>query len=227
MKTYKQLPIPKKSPWDRKSYDPILWIYKRFGNPVHLDGMFDLYFIPKEFILKIYNYIRNVIRWSPTLYKDRDWDGDFIYEILKQKLIYQRKELVNSNRHTNVWMENRDITICLNLIERIQNDFYELEYHEYYEDRFWFEPTGELYGDGQKMYTMNSVNVTDNLSIYFDKYKLDTNRVTKESYKNFDIQSTDYKEKQRISMYVSSYRSQKAKNLLFKILAERIDWWWD
>ena len=31
--------------------------------------------------------IRKVLRWIPILWRDRDWDYYFVYEILKQKLI--------------------------------------------------------------------------------------------------------------------------------------------
>jgi hypothetical protein len=227
MKTYNKLPIPRKSAWDRKSYDPILWIYKRFGNPEYLDGIFDLYFIPKEFIVNLFKYIRNVIRWSPTLYRDRDWDGHFIYEVIKQKLIHQRKELVKSNRHTLVWQQNRDITICLNLIERIQSDYYSMEYLDYCENRWWFEPTDEEDEKGNKMHTMKSVNVVDNLDHFLKKYKLDTNLIVKK--RNIDLLECEqnYKKKEMLSLYVSDYREEKAKSLLFKILSDRIDWWWD
>lgn len=227
MKTYKQLPIPRKSAWDRKSYDPILWLYKKFGNPEHLDGLFDIYFIPKEFILNVYRYLRNVIRWSPTLWKDKDWDGHFIYEILKKKLEFQRKELVKSNRHTNVWLQNRDITTCLNLIEKVQNDFYEVEYMSYCENRYWFEPTDIKDEDGQISYAMKSINVVDNLSLYLQKYRLDVNQVLKNSNKNFERYENDYDIKEKLCLYVSSYRAEKARKLLFRILSDRLEWWWD
>jgi hypothetical protein len=46
--------------------------------------------------------------------------------MLKFKLIQQRKELVEANRHMGVEAINRDITICLNLIERILDETYNL-----------------------------------------------------------------------------------------------------
>lgn len=227
MKTYKKLPIPKKSAWDRKSYDPFVWLYKKLGNPEHLEGMFDIYFIPKEFILKVYAYLKNVVKWTPTLWSDRNWDGHFIYEILKKKLEFQREELVRSNRHSDVWRQNRDITICLNLIERSQNDFYELEYMDYYENRHWFEPINEKDDDGRALYEMKSINVVDNLSLYLQKYHLDVKQVLNNSNKSFDGDEDDYKIKERLCLYVSSYRAEKARKLLFSIISERLEWWWD
>jgi hypothetical protein len=227
MKTYKKLPIPVKSAWDKKSYDPILWLYKKLGRPAHLDGMFDIYFIPKEFFINLFGYIKNVIRWTPTLWKDRDWDGHFIYEILKKKLEFQRNELVNSNRHTKVWQQNRDITICLNIIERAQRDFYELEYMDYTENRHWFQLTDLKDENGEALYSVESTNVVDNLTAYLQKYRLDVNQVLKNSNKNFDGYEKDYKTKERLCLYVSSYRAQKARKVLFGILSERLEWWWD
>ena len=38
--------------------------------------------------------IKNIIRWIPVLWKDRDWDDWYIYKILQKKIEYQRKEII-------------------------------------------------------------------------------------------------------------------------------------
>jgi hypothetical protein len=93
MKQYKQLPTPPDSAWNRftfRKYAPV-WL-KNF-----IDG------------------VTNIAIWMPTIYKDKSWDGHYIFEILKFKLIQQRKQLVKANRHTGCEIANRDITLCLNL----------------------------------------------------------------------------------------------------------------
>ena len=57
MKTFKPLPIPKHSAWDKKTW--------RSYTPVWL--------------LKFFKGIRNLIDWLPIIWKDRHWDD--YYEI--------------------------------------------------------------------------------------------------------------------------------------------------
>ena len=59
MKKYKKLIIPEDSAWDRKS----IW------------GKLPSWL--KEFLTGC----KNLIKWSPTIWKQRDWDHTFIFEI--------------------------------------------------------------------------------------------------------------------------------------------------
>ena len=94
MKTYKQLPIPEDSAWERiRLFDRLHWRIRYF-----LTGC------------------RNLIKWAPTIYHDRGWDGNYILYILQKKIEYQREYLVSENRHTRIDIDNRDMTLVLNLI---------------------------------------------------------------------------------------------------------------
>lgn len=70
--------------------------------------------------------IKNIIRWMPILYRDRDWDYYYIYSILQKKLEHVRKELVSSTDCSDEM--NKDLTLTLNLLERIKNEYYIDEY---------------------------------------------------------------------------------------------------
>ena len=97
MKIYKELPTPKNTVWNENIlFYKLPWRLRYF-----LTG------------------IKNIFKWIPTIYHDRDWDGDFIYKILQKKIEFQRKELVKNNRHTDINRDNRDMTLALNLLERI------------------------------------------------------------------------------------------------------------
>jgi hypothetical protein len=72
MKTYKQLPIPEDSAWERiRLFDRLHWRIRYF-----LTGC------------------RNLIKWAPTIYHDRGWDGNYILYILQKKIEYQREYLL-------------------------------------------------------------------------------------------------------------------------------------
>jgi hypothetical protein len=168
MKTHTQLPIPKDSAWGRKTYNPILLfrraIYNKWPHSF-LDKNMDKYiFDPYE---KVKNGLVNFWNWKSVIWKDRNWDHQYIFDILKYKLILQRKYLVESNRHTGVENLNRDITICLNLIERIQEEYYGLEPYEYHESDWKFTPAENHPGCSE----LNIDIVNESFDSYFALHK--------------------------------------------------------
>jgi hypothetical protein len=194
MKKHLPLPIPSDSAWGRPSwrkYAPI-W-FKQF-----IDG------------------VSNIVKWAPTIYKNRDWDDGFIFEILKFKLIQQRKELVRGNRHMGVEAINRDITICLNLIEHIQNETYNLEYQDYVREKVWFSD------NGNETSTYNSAIEWENFTGYFLKYQNQTKRLVDKDHELLLEEN-----KMRLALRLSDLNQSRCQTLLFKILNEKINRWWD
>jgi len=192
MKTYKQLPIPKDTAWDRNTlYGKLHWRIRSF-----LTGC------------------KNVIRWSPTIFKDRDWDQWHIYNILQKKIEFQRQELINANRHTDINRDNRDMTIVLNLIERVNEGFYGVEYLDYSESKFRFEP---IEGDDE-YYTIEQDVISENYDEYIKKYQSSVRKVLKEKP---DLDKKD------LCFWVARHNEERAHDLLHRILKERIRYWWD
>lgn len=233
MKTYQKLPIPNESAWDKKSYDPIKWLYNlKEEQPEWLDNyFFDPYFNCKSWVIGLFNFIIKLFKWIPILWKDRDWDDYFIFEILKQKIIQQRDYLVSHNRHTNIGYDNYWMTVCLNLIERIQESYYELEYSDYKDVNISFVPTDSVSEyNGQELFEMKSECTRDNTLEYINKYPLDKNITLKtELGKGRDLYDylTNQESRFTLCLLMSSYRQQKAIDLLFKILSKKITHWWD
>jgi hypothetical protein len=83
----------------------------------------------KEFIRKI----KNLIRWTPIIWKDRDWDYYFIYEILKHKLTFTEKFIREKGVHTFNNEDADGILKAIDLINKVQ--------HEYYLDKYLSEAT--------------------------------------------------------------------------------------
>jgi len=192
MKTYKQLIIPEDSAWDRNTlYGKLHWR-----------------------IRYVITGIKNIIRWMPTIYHDRDWDQWHIYNVLQKKIEFQRKELINANRHTNINRDNRDMTIVLNLIERVNEGFYGVEYLDYSESKFRFEP---IEGDDE-YYTMEQDVISENYDEYIKKYQSSVRKVLKEKP---DLDKKD------LCFWVARHNEERAHDLLHRILKERIRYWWD
>lgn len=194
MKKHLPLSLPNDSAWDKKTW--------RYYTPIWFN--------------KIVDGISNIIKWIPILYKDRNWDDHHILEVLKFKLIQQRKELVEANRHTTVWQTNRDITICLNLIEHIQEETYNLEYQDFVRERIWFSDNG----DGTSIY--NSEITYENFAGYFKKYP---NQVKYLVNKYPELKLPD--NKMRLALMLSDLNQKRCQALLFKVLNYKINYWWD
>jgi len=193
MKTYKQLPIPEDSAWSRNTlFSKLNWRIRYF-----LTG------------------VKNIFKWMPTIYHDRDWDGDFILKILQKKIEFQRKELVSANRHMNIDRDNRDMTLTLNLLERVREGYYELECMDYWNDDISFEDVSNK-PDSKSI----EIKTTDErFDDYLNKYPSSVRVVIK---KHGVIE-----DKKTLCLEVSYYNHNKANKLLFRILEERLPYWWD
>lgn len=204
----KQLTIPEDSSWDRKN----LTYYFRQYCPWWL----------REFI----RGIRNIIRWIPVIYRDRDWDHSYIFEILKFKLKNQRQYIVENNRHEGVDRDNRDITLCLNLIEKVQNDYYDLEYSDYHKSDYnWLPVEGS-----NELSELEIDQKSENFDDYFVKNKLWYKRAYKwvsENSHRYSKGDKAIEDKCIIAMKIGDLKHEKAKKLLFKILHDKIENWWD
>lgn len=193
MKTYSKLPIPKDSAWDRNTlFGKLHWRIRYF-----LTGC------------------RNLIKWAPTIYHDRGWDDSFILKILQKKIEFQRKQLVDANRHTRIDIDNRDMTLVLNLLERVREEHYQMECLDYWDNDMIFEDV-----DGRPdLKSIDFEEKWEKYDEYLSKYPSSVRAVVKEHGVQDD--------KKRLCLLVSHYNHSKANKLLFRVLEERLAFWWD
>lgn len=167
MNKYTKLPLPK-TEWNT----PFHWVNWR--------------------IRYFFHSIFNIIRWIPTLFKDRDWDGTYILQILQKKIEFQRKYIVKANRHTDVDRDNYWMTVVLNLLDKQINEYY-LDYEQ---------DTKE----------------------YLNKYPSTIRKITKYGFKSaFNRPKKSFPK----LFEISYYQQQKCKKLLYRILEEKLEQWWD
>ena len=217
----KPLKIPNDSIWDRKTYNPFVLIDNMVYR--HLRHTFIGYYICAFFIgIKTFvRGVKNIIKWAPTIYNDKDWDYFDIYNILQKKIEFNRKLLVNNNRHNDVSTDNFWMTVTLNLIERVKNEDYNMEYFDYIDKNYSFDEIEERDGENGKLYQMNCTTVRDNTLEYIEKNPSKV-RILRKNNSDFDSMSNEEK-----SRYISRYKQEQAKKLLFKILQNKIEHWWD
>ena len=110
--------------------------------------------------------IKNIIKWFPIIWKDRNWDHFYLYDILKHKLIFMAEHMYNKGYHEFSKQDGDRMMLCVRLIDKVQNEDY-----------------------------MNELINNDNITLE-------------------GIQKAENKH-------------NKAKKLLFKILEQNIERWWD
>lgn len=157
----------------------------------------------------------NLIKWAPTIYHDREWDGNYILKILQKKIEFQRKELVGANIHTRIEQDNRDMTLALNLLERVRVEYYQLECMDYWDS----EMVLNNITDKPTLKSIDIVTKSESYDEFLSKYPSSVRAVIKEN----GIQE----DKKTLCLLVSYYNHSKANKLLFRVLEEKTAFWWD
>ena len=156
--------------------------------------------------------IKNLWKWFPVIWKDRDWDQHFIYEVLIHKLEKQATCFSQSEYSTRSKREAEKMFLCARLARIQQEELYVDEFYESYEMKHEFIPTDET----KKWYTMESEIISENFIDYFTKYPRQYRLVDK----------TD-KDKEDIAREIAYKNQERSRKLLFKIMEQNIERWWD
>lgn len=165
--------------------------------------------------------ICNLIYWFPVIWKDRNWDDSYIFEIMMHKLKAQSKFIGARDIHVLAERDAEVMMTCVRLMERVKEEYYSMEYFDYHESKNWFEdvPGKEGYSSWE------SRLIRENFDDYFKKYPLIYKRVLNgEGVFNLEGREED---KQIIAMNIGHINHERARKLLFKIMEENIERWWD
>lgn len=167
--------------------------------------------------------IKNLIYWFPIIWKDRNWDDHYIFEVLKHKLKAQAKYIGDRDFHTRAQLDAKRMRLCVKLIQLIQDEPYAMEYMDYGKDRVWFTDCEDRPGSVR----YNSEEVWENYDEFFKKYPLVYKRVMK-GEGPFTLDGRDEADMKRIiAMNIAHINQERVHKLLFKILEENIRGWWD
>lgn len=165
--------------------------------------------------------VKNLYRWFWVIWKDRNWDYVSIYNVLEHKLHLLRTTLIKNDFIADIDIVARDMQICINLIKKIKEEFYNFEYLDYHKTKFEFEKI-----EGSTNSRLNMDIISERFDDYLKKYPSSVRFVMKE-YKDRLTQEDGTLNKKLLSMWVGDHNQEKAKRLLFNILDEKIDSFWD
>jgi len=174
-------------------------------------------------IRDIYRSIRSVIRWFPVIWNDRDWDDWYIYKILQTKLKFQSKYIGDRDIHTRAKRDAEVMNTCVRLIDKLMEDFYDMEYLDYHESTFSFVDS-----DKPDYKRLEITDTNENFDEFFKKYPLVYKKVLKDGDKNiFSLYEDGVLSKKRIAMNISQINHDRARKLLFNVMGDNINRWWD
>ena len=166
--------------------------------------------------------VKNLWKWLPTIWKDRDWDDYFVYEIIRTKLKFQSDYIGKKNRHLNAKRDSEIMKLVVKLIKLQQDEFYGMEYMDYHNTKYDFIPTDET----KKWFTMEDTLIEENFQKYFDKYPRQYKRVMSGEINRYRRDVKD-KDKKLIAMEIAHENQERCKQLIFKIMNNHIERWWD
>jgi hypothetical protein len=220
MNKYKPLTLPKKSYHNRKIYNPYTlfdhWFYKKSKDIDWVDNIYHYWdrFIDTP-INNVTQGITNLYNYFWVIWKNREWDGVFTYELLQRKIEIQRKYLINRNSFVSTEQTNRDMTLILNLLNRVRNEYYADEYFDYYDLKVNFIRTEDTH---QELYTMDSEYSNERYDEYLSKYPR-----TVKLIKTQHPELTDHE----LCMSVGQHLQEKCHRILHKLLEEKLEGFWD
>lgn len=173
---------------------------------------FRLQYYPKNILIGV----RNLIKWVPIIWKDRDWDDAFFFDILKFKISnmakYHGKKMFHAGSQRDVEIMNT----IVRLIDKFQSEHYFHEYFNYVDNEYSFVEI-----EGTDYFEMKTVNLRDDLDHYFAKYPLLKNRAIKEL--DYQKNPSDYS----IAIFMGKVQHDRAKRLIFELLNRNIEKWWE
>lgn len=154
----------------------------------------------RGFFRNIVNGITNLIKWTPVIWQDRDWDQWYLYSVMHKKLLLMEK-FHNSN-HT--WSSTakstaKQIRLCRILCKRLMDNAYIINATMF--------PYDKLYNDDD-YFTFEPVPGT-NYSRLVETETPEQKKMFKKACKH------------------SEYMQKQDRELLFKTMSKYIDGWWD
>jgi len=166
--------------------------------------------------------IKNIWYWLPIIWKDRHYDSHYIFDIMKHKIKAQSKYIGERDIHTRAKRDSEVMMTCVRLMEKVQDEFYSSEYNDYHKTKHWFEPT-----DKEGYSTWESRILSEDFDGYIKKYPLIEKRVMN-GEGVFSLDGKDSLEvKQRLAMNIGHINHERARKLLFKLMEQNIEKWWD
>lgn len=174
----------------------------------------------KRYMYKVkmfFRSVKNLIKWLPVIWRDRDWDYYYINELLIQKLSHMIVYFENNGYFTCTGREIERMQTTLKLLKRLQSGYYGDEPLQYFDQDYTVDKEGKV--------TFNDELSYDNLGVYFDKYPL-TYKLVVNNLKKTTKYMVDPTDRDLISALMAQELERKATMLAYKMLGQYSPRWW-
>jgi hypothetical protein len=149
--------------------------------------------------------IRNLIKWAPTIWRSRDWDQWFIYDVLEKKLRFHADRIESDALVEDYEKDVAHMRRCVDLCHKLKEQWYEEEQYRLLEEKW-----GELH----LKFCPSSENGSCEMKLWRD-------RAITEEQKAQEI------EDERAATEEAYRQAAAARAELFGILRDQIECWWD
>jgi hypothetical protein len=83
----------------------------------------------RSFFLQIITGIKNLVKWTPTVWRDRDFDHAFLEYMMHKKMVNMYNFFISEDAVTDwdtaqVQKALKALKICITILERRNNSFY-------------------------------------------------------------------------------------------------------
>ena len=75
-------------------------------------------------IRSIIDGLKNLWKWHKAIYRDRDWDHWYIYQILKTKMQFQADYMRKHGITESASQTADEIEVCIDMIDKVQNEYH-------------------------------------------------------------------------------------------------------
>lgn len=168
----------------------------------------------RYFYLDFKQGLINLFQYFLIIWNDHDWDYAFTQKLFIFKLKRQAKYISKNERFVGWEREVEKINTVVSLLEKDLEEFYCMEYMEYYKTKWYSEP----FENDEKMFELKNELISDNSPEYFLKHICAWKKVVKEF---------EDKDPIKICLELGRDRQQKCHDLAWELVKRNIQKWWD
>ena len=187
-------------------------------NKIRLWWRFAGRYMHKDFV----QGVKNLWRWFPIIWKDRDWDQHYIYDLIRKKLEFQAEFIGGRDIHTEAKRDAERMQLVARLIKLQQDDFYTMEYMDYHEQDVSFVDVLDKPGYSEVVFNQKSERFDE----FFAKYPRQYKNVLNGNINRYKRTRT-IEDKQIIAMEIAHHNQARCQKLIFDIMHNHIERWWD
>jgi len=175
--------------------------------------------------------IKNLIRWFPVIWNDRDWDDYYIWTLMINKILFQAKYIREKGIHVDHIRDAQRMELAVRLMKLVSEEHYQSIYMNYHKTEMRFDPItkedlkdigDEVHDNMRGCSTLIIETLSEDFDSFFAKYPHAYREVTKTDKYIFDNNT-----KRTIAMNMGYYLHEKANRILFTLLQRYLQTWWN